>query len=173
MLPSNGGSNLKSRLTALFRRSSINDDIDTLITHERFLTHTEAAQILQSFMPNKDAFAWLEVDRNVDPSIPFFLQNDEVYYRYEDIKAFIRHLTKSMLNHKDHPPVLTKVFVDRRSNDDRRDMEFYFANSERRVQIDRRSGFERREESDRRKIKDDFGYGRSGDRRSARSKDIV
>jgi hypothetical protein len=94
-----------------------------------------------------------------------------VYYRRDDVKAFIRRLTKGLAN-KSEEDNQVKVPIDRRGDKDRRDIEFYFANSERRVLIDRRSGFDRRDDDDRRKIKDDFGYGRSGDRRNIKPKNL-
>ena len=64
-------------------------------THpSRWVSDREASTLLQGFMPDKTAQAWLENDRKIDPVIPFSYSNGEVRYRSIDLEQFIlRYLT--------------------------------------------------------------------------------
>src|SRR5688572_26388622 len=85
------------RLTTLFRRSSKKELSLTPSSNERWLTQRQAAQILQPHMPHRDALAWLELDRNVDPSLPFVVaRQGEIIYRFADVKAFVRRMPRNL-----------------------------------------------------------------------------
>ena len=59
-------------------------------THSsRWVSDREASTLLQGFMPDKTAQAWLENDRKIDPVIPFSYSNGEVRYRSIDLEQFI------------------------------------------------------------------------------------
>ncbi len=59
-------------------------------THpSRWVSDREASTLLQGFMPNKTALAWLENDRKIDPVIPFSLSDGEVRYRSVDLEQFV------------------------------------------------------------------------------------
>ncbi len=57
----------------------------------RWLSADEASVLLQGFMPNKVAQAWLDTDRKSDPAIPFWLRDGEVRYRSPDLEFFVKH----------------------------------------------------------------------------------
>jgi hypothetical protein len=120
--------------------------------------------MLQPHMPNRNAFAWLELDRNVDPSLPFVEHQGEIGYRLGDVRAFVRHMPKGISSSgSDHSSLCG--LPDRRGDRDRRNGEYWEVLRERRELIDRRDGFDRRSDFERRQTRDDFGYGRNGDRR--------
>jgi hypothetical protein len=58
---------------------------------EIFLDESEAAAMLQPFMPNKDARAWLSSDRRFNPVIPVSHFDGEIYYREADLVTFVRY----------------------------------------------------------------------------------
>ena len=59
-------------------------------THSsRWVDDREASTLLQGFMPDKTAQAWLESDRKIEPVIPFSYSNGEVRYRSIDLEQFI------------------------------------------------------------------------------------
>lgn len=66
-----------------------------LVANKKYLTATEAAIMLQPFMPNKSALSWLNHDRKTNPAIPFDRLDDQVYYQEEDLLTFIRYAIKS------------------------------------------------------------------------------
>ena len=55
----------------------------------RWVSAREASTLVQGFMPNKTAEAWLENDRKIDPVIPFSYSGGEVRYRSLDLEQFI------------------------------------------------------------------------------------
>ena len=59
-------------------------------THSlRWVSDREASTLLQGFMPDKTAQAWLENDRKIDPVVPFSYSNGEVRYRSINLEQFI------------------------------------------------------------------------------------
>ncbi|MDO8892510.1 MAG: hypothetical protein Q7V00_11735 [Sulfurimicrobium sp.] len=56
------------------------------------LTADEVAALLQPFMRNKSALDWLANDRLRTPAIPFFVLQEEIYYRESDVIDFVRHV---------------------------------------------------------------------------------
>ena len=162
MLVTEVRASLKSRLASLFRRR-IKNEVPN-VADDRWLTQQEVAKMLQPHMPNRNVFAWLELDRNVDPSLPFLQQHGHVAYRLADVRAFIHRMPKSTsVSHTEHEFVSENV--DRRKLQDRRSGPQLGGVNDRRKSIDRRAGFDRRNGPDRRQMADLIGYGRKGDRR--------
>lgn len=97
------------------------------------LTPEQAAGLLQRFMPNRDAAAWLESDRQYHPMIPFQFDGYTIRYLEDDLARFIRQLDKraSLRTHEE-----------RRDVDERRE-----SHAERRDELDRR-GARRRARND-------------------------
>ncbi len=96
---------------------------------DRYLNEAEAAAMLQPFMRNKNALAWLGADRRTDPVIPYSRRNGDILYRETDLVRFVRFGMKS-------PPIargLARRIV-----------------ASRRKTADRRSGIERRKVAERR-----------------------
>ena len=153
---------LQSRLAALLRRST--EDARPPVADELWLSQKEAARMLQPYIPKRNALAWLELDRNVEPSLPFAVREGEIVYRLTDVKAYIRRLPQlAAVADRGRNP------VERRHDEDRRCGELNDVMEERRLLIDRRSGFDRRTGVERRLVRDDFGYGRKGERRGGGS----
>ena len=65
------------------------------INSSRWLSTGEASALLQGFMPNKMADAWLDNDRKFDPVIPFRYVDGEVRYRSLDLEQFVRRCLAS------------------------------------------------------------------------------
>ena len=77
----------------------------------RWLSAGEASALLQSFMPNKLAKAWLDNDRKFDPAIPFSIRDGDVRYRSQDLDQFVRRCLA---------PNARVDFSERRARSDRR-----------------------------------------------------
>ena len=143
-------------LFSLFRRAvpaPLPGGEDTLLSPKA------AAFLLQPHMPNRHALAWLAMDRNVDPALPCVLKNGEVFYRLSDVREFIQRMPRIDTS-------TVREFRERRGERDQRASGPRQLLVERRKLIDRRSGFDRRSGLDRRNLRDDFGYGRRGERRA-------
>ena len=119
---------------------------------ERLLTASEAAALLQPYMPSKSALAWLLQDGRHDPLIPCLVRGSYTLYRRADLAHFVRKTfdVSATFNEMDN-----KVFIDRRGYERR-------AGQDRRKRLEVRlgSGIERRrgDGTDRR-------FGRAFDRR--------
>lgn len=101
------------------------------------LTPAQAAGFLQRFMPNREAAAWLENDRQYSPVIPFQGNGDVVRYQEEDLIRFVRQLD---------PRATVRSINDRRAHHERRE-----THAERRQEQDRRAARRRaRNDLDRR-----------------------
>jgi len=98
---------------------------------EKLMTTAQAAMLLQSHMPTKNAVAWLENDRAHEPVISFTRRNGEIMYREADLLAFIGHFME--------PSPIHRV-LERRNEKDRR------TGVERRIALEMhlRHGVERR-----------------------------
>jgi hypothetical protein len=77
----------------------------------RWVRADEASALLQRFMPSKQASAWLETDRKVDPKIPFYFSQGNVVYQSRDLEQFVRHCLA---------PNSQVDFSERRARSDRR-----------------------------------------------------
>ncbi|MBA2690543.1 MAG: hypothetical protein H0U63_07055 [Burkholderiales bacterium] len=157
----------QARIAGLLGRHR--DPSPSLVEEDRLLTQSETASMLQPRMRNRDALAWLEVDRNLDPSLRFVSEGGEILYRLAEVRAFIRRLPHAA-SAEQATELLQMPAIDRRSGDDRRNDDLFELIEDRRTMIDRRSGFDRRNGLDRREAKDDFGYGRNGERRGLAGK---
>ncbi len=81
------------------------------------LTADEVAALLQPLMRNKSALVWLANDRLGTPSIPFFVLQEETFYRESDVIDFVRHVL-SPSAHFVH--VHNHLIAERREPSDRR-----------------------------------------------------
>ena len=77
----------------------------------RRLTLGEAVGLLQRHMPEKDVRAWLEIDRKMNPLIPFTQIGGTILYREEDLLHFIKQVANRPL---------IRAGVERRSSRERR-----------------------------------------------------
>ncbi len=143
-------------LAALFGRGPQADRAEA--QRECLLSPNAVAFVLQPHMPNRHALAWLAAEQNGEPNLSCVVRDGEVFYRLSDVEAFIQRLPK--------PPLATaRPFRERRCGRSRRDQRSGIVARERRITLYRRCGFDRRGGVDRRQVRDDFGYGRGGDRR--------
>jgi hypothetical protein len=154
-------SSLQSRLVSLYRRQSRNNAPN--IRGDQWLTQLETVQMLQPHMPNRNVFAWLELDRNVDPSLRYYQQEGEIAYRFADVQAFIQRLPKN--NSGSNVCNSAIDLAERRTGGDRRGGTYLFGLNDRRKPVDRRGGCERRLNVDRRRHAIGSVLGRKGDRR--------
>lgn len=107
------------------------------------LTEQEAAALLQPYVHNKSAMAWLAHDRQSDPVIPFMLLQGEPYYREGDLIFFVTHTLD---------PKARFIRVHNQLNIDHRNLSDRRGRSERRqhAMIHLQQGIERRRRDSRR-----------------------
>ncbi len=116
------------------------------------LTLAETTGLLQRFMLQRDAKAWLENDRRYSPVLPFIKQDDEIFYPEDAVLRFISILAQDMRVRQQARRAergeRRQIAVDRRTFSDRRharrrpplaDLDRRFA-----VRQDRRSDLDRR-----------------------------
>jgi len=93
------------------------------------LTADEVAALLQPFMRKKSALDWLANDRLKNPAIPFFVLQDEPYYRESDVINFVRNVLKPsahFVHVHNHLIAERREPSDRRRHGDRRRKEAIF-----------------------------------------------
>lgn len=116
------------------------------------LTLAETIGLLQRFMLQRDAKAWLENDRRYSPLLPFITQNDEIFYPEDAVLRFVAILAEDVRvrqsQRRTERGERRQIAVDRRAFSDRRharrrpavaDLDRRFA-----VRQDRRSDLDRR-----------------------------
>lgn len=84
---------------------------------EQLLTVENAATFIQPFMPNKNALAWIRQDAKSDPTIPFYCQGSEKFYRRKDLLAFV---IRTLGVQPRHIRLMPNGLTDRRKLVDRR-----------------------------------------------------
>lgn len=90
----------------------------------KHLTLDAAVGLLQRHLPEKNARAWLEIDRKMNPLIPFSQIGDTILYLEDDLLHFIRQVTKRPLvrnGHERRSPHERRVIADRRHKKSRRE----------------------------------------------------
>ena len=83
---------------------------------ERFVTLSEAAALLQPYMPGKNAVAWLVRDSQYDPMIPCHAREGQNWYRRADLAQFVQKTFGGSATFND---MANKMLIERRGHERR------------------------------------------------------